>query len=88
MAIRTYECRAVDTDAGWGRAGAGAGVRPHEPAVGVPAPLGGVATVNGFVVPDPREEEESLLPVPYPLAGDVVVDGSPCRPSPPGRSGR
>ena len=52
-------------------------MRPHEPAVGVPAPLGGVATVNGFVGPDPREEVESLLPVPYPLAGDVVFDGSP-----------
>jgi len=41
------------------------------------APLRGVATVNGFVGPDPREEVESLLPVPYPLAGDVVVDGTP-----------
>jgi trehalose/maltose hydrolase-like predicted phosphorylase len=40
-------------------------------------PLGGVATVNGFVGPDPREEVESLLPVPYPLAGDVEVDGTP-----------
>ena len=41
------------------------------------APLCGVATVNGFVGPDPREEVESLLPVPYPLRGDVVVDGTP-----------
>jgi trehalose/maltose hydrolase-like predicted phosphorylase len=41
------------------------------------APLGGVATVNGFVGPDPREEVESQLPIPYPLAGDVVVDGTP-----------
>jgi trehalose/maltose hydrolase-like predicted phosphorylase len=41
------------------------------------APLRGVATVNGFVGPDPREEVESLLPIPYPLAGDVAVDGVP-----------
>jgi protein-glucosylgalactosylhydroxylysine glucosidase len=40
-------------------------------------PFAGVATVNGFVGPDPREEVESLLPVPYPLAGDVVVEGTP-----------
>ena len=56
--------------------------------MGVPAPLGGVATVNGFVGPDPREEVESLLPVPYPLAGDVVFDGSPMSAVPAGRSGR
>lgn len=44
--------------------------------------------MNGFVVPDPREEVESLLPVPYPLAGDVVFDGSPMSAVPAGRSGR
>jgi trehalose/maltose hydrolase-like predicted phosphorylase len=47
-------------------------------------PLRGVATVNGFVGPDPREEVESLLPVPYPLAGDVVVDGTPISSAPAG----
>ena len=40
-------------------------------------PLRGVATVNGFVGPDPRDEVESLLPIPYPLAGDVAIDGVP-----------
>ncbi len=50
--------------------------------VGAAPPLGGMAVVNGFTGPDPVAEVESLVPVPFPLAADIAINGSPMSASP------
>jgi protein-glucosylgalactosylhydroxylysine glucosidase len=44
--------------------------------LGAAPPLGGVALVNSYAGPDPLTEVESQLPIPFPLAGDVTVNGA------------
>ncbi len=45
--------------------------------VGAVPPLGGMAVLNGFTGPDPVAEVESLVPVPFPLAADIAINGAP-----------
>lgn len=45
--------------------------------VGAAPPHGGVAVINSYVGPDPIAEVESQLPIPYPLAAEVAINGAP-----------